>query len=326
MKAMVYDRYGSPEMLRLTERAKPAPTDDEVLVEVRASSINSWDWDLLRGRPYLTRIAALRKPPHPVLGADVAGRVEAVGRNVRDFQAGNDVYGDLSGSGWGGFAEYATARADVLARMPASLTFEQAASIPQAGVLALQALRKAQLREGQRVVINGAGGGVGTIATQVAKAAGAEVTGVDRADKLDLLREIGADHVIDFAQQDFTRNGRQYDLIVDVVARRSVFDYARALAPGGRFVIVGGATWRILQVVALGPVISRLRGKKLGLLLHRPNRQDLEALAGEFDLGRLQPVIDRTCPLSDLVEAFRYFGAGNAKGKVVIAVEHRDRS
>ena len=326
MEAMVYTRYGSPEMLRLTEVAKPAPAADEVLVRVHASSVNSWDWDSLRGRPYLTRIGGLRKPRFTVLGADVAGRVEAVGKDVRDFQVGDDVYGDLSGSGWGGFAEYATARADILARMPASLTFEQAASVPQAGVLALQALRKGQLREGQRVLINGAGGGVGTIATQIAKVAGAEVTGVDRADKLDLLREIGADHVIDFAQQDFTRNGRQYDLIVDVVARRSVFDYARALAPDGRFVVVGGATWRILQVVALGPVISRLRGKSLGLLLHKPNRQDLDELAGAFDSGRLQPVIDRTFPLSDLVEAFRYFGAGNARGKVVIDVEHRDRS
>jgi NADPH:quinone reductase-like Zn-dependent oxidoreductase len=317
---MVYSRYGLPDVHHLQDVPRPVPAADEVLIQVCASSINSWDWDLVRGRPYIPRIGGWRRPRFAVLGADVAGVVVAVGRDVQDFRAGDEVYGDLSGSGWGGFAEYATAPSRVLSRMPASLTFEEAAAIPQAGVLALQSLRKEPVRDGQRVLINGAGGGVGTFAVQLARAAGAEVTGIDRAGKLDMLRSIGAHRVIDFEREDFTGNGRRYDLIVDVVARRSVFDYARALAPGGRFVMVGGDTGRIAQVAALGPVMSRVRGRKLGLLVHRPNRQDLESLRDQVEAGHLKPVVDRAFPLSDLVEAFRYFGTGNVKGKVAISV------
>jgi NADPH:quinone reductase-like Zn-dependent oxidoreductase len=320
MRAMVYSRYGSPEDLHLQEVAKPAPEANEVLIRVHASSINAWDWDLLRGRPYLTRLGGLRKPRFTVIGADVAGRVEAVGRDVEGLGVGDAVFGDLSGEGWGGFAEYVCARAQALAAIPADVTFEQAAAVPQAAVLALQALRKGQLQSGQRVLIIGAGGGAGTFAVQFAKAAGAEVTGVDRGDKLDMLRSIGADHVIDYRQEDFSRTGQTYDLIVDVVVKRSIFDYKRALAPDGRFVVVGGTTGRILQVLVVGPLLSRLSGKKMGLLLHRPSQKDLEAIGEMLVSGKVEPVIDRVYPLERLSEAFKYFGAGNAKGKVVIAV------
>ena len=253
MKAMVYGKYCSPAVLRLEEVQKPAPDDDEVLIRVHASSVNSWDWDLVRGRPYLARIGAFRKPRYKILGADIAGRVEAVGRGVRRFQAGDEVFGDISGCGWGGFAEYVCARADVLALKPPSMTFEEAASLPQAGLLALQGLRTyGEPLPGQRVLINGAGGGVGTFGIQVAKSLGAEVTGVDIAEKFDVMRSVGADHVIDYMREDFTRGGQRYDLILDVTAQRSMFDYRRALTPRGVYVGVGGATGRMLQGGAAG--------------------------------------------------------------------------
>jgi NADPH:quinone reductase-like Zn-dependent oxidoreductase len=320
MKAMVYTNYGSPDVLRLEEVAKPTARDNEVLIHVRASSLNAWDWDLLRGRPYLTRIGGVRNPRYNILGADVAGRVEAVGRDVKELSPGDEVFGDISGNGWGGFAEYVCARERVLTLKPNCMTFEQAAAVPQAAVLALQSLRKGQIRAGHRVLIVGAGGGVGTFAVQIAKSSGANVTGVDRLDKLDMLRSIGADHVIDYAQEDFSRNGHQYDLIVDVVVNRSVFDYTRALAPRGSLVVVGGATGRILQTVTLGPLVSRLSKKTMGVVLHRPNKKDLEAISELVVSGQIVPVIDTSYPLHEVAEAFRYFGKGNAKGKVVITV------
>lgn len=320
MKAMVYTNYGSPDVLRLEEVAKPTARDNEVLIHVRASSLNAWDWDLLRGRPYLTRIGGVRNPRYNILGADVAGRVEAVGRDVKELSPGDEVFGDISGNGWGGFAEYVCARERVLTLKPNSMTFEQAAAVPQAAVLALQSLRKGQIRAGHRVLIVGAGGGVGTFAVQIAKSSGANVTGVDRVDKLDMLRSIGADHVIDYAQEDFSRNGHQYDLIVDVVVNRSIFVYARALAPRGSLVVVGGATGRILQTVTLGPLVSKLSKKTMGVVLHRPNKKDLESISELVVSGQIVAVIDTCYPLHEVAEAFRYFGKGNAKGKVVITV------
>ena len=321
MKAVVYAEYGSPDVLRLKDVAKPTPKDDEALVNVRAASVNSWDWDLLRGRPYLARVGALRRPKHEILGADIAGRVEAVGRNVQQLRPGDEVFGDISGCGWGGFAEYVCARERALAPKPASMTFEEAAAVPQAAVLALQGLRdKGRIRSGHRVLINGAGGGVGTFAVQIAKSFGADVTGVDSARKLDTLRAIGADRVIDYAREDFTKNGQRYDLILDVVARRSIFDYQRALRPNGRFVVVGGATARILQVAVLGPVLSRTSGKNMGLLLHRPSMEDLEVVKELVEEGKVAPVIDRRYPLSEVPEALRYFGEGHVQGKVVVTV------
>lgn len=322
MNAIVYTRYGSPAMLRLEDVPKPAPKDNEVLVRVQTSSINAWDWDLLRGRPYLTRLGVgFRSPKRPIIGADVAGRVESVGPGVSEFAPGDAVYGDLSGAGWGGFAEYVSVRQSALAHIPAGVSFTHAAAIPQASVLALQALRKAPISTGQHVLIIGAGGGSGTFAVQMAKNSGAQITAVDRADKLDMLRSLGADHTLDYTREDFTKTGQTYDLIVDMVMNRSLFKYWRALAPNGSFVVVGGATGRIGQTVTLGPVLSRISGKKMGLLIHRPNRKDLDTVGEMVASGAVTPVIDRTYPLADLPDAFRYFGASNVKGKVVISVE-----
>ncbi|MCH8089835.1 MAG: NAD(P)-dependent alcohol dehydrogenase, partial [Chloroflexi bacterium] len=252
MKAIVYHKYGLPDVLGFEEVEKPTPRDDEVLVKVHAASINSWDWDLLRGRP-VVRMWGLFKPKYTIPGSDIAGRVEAVGRKVKQFQPGDEVYGDLSGCGWGGFAEYVCGRENALALKSTSMTFEEAAAVPQAGLLALQGLRdKIEIRPGHKVLMNGAGGGVGTFAIQIAKNLGAEVTGVDSARKFDMIRSLGADHVIDFAIEDFTKNGQQYDLILDVVASRSMFDYKRALSPHGTYVMIGGSGARILQVMLLG--------------------------------------------------------------------------
>jgi NADPH:quinone reductase-like Zn-dependent oxidoreductase len=318
MKAIVYERYGPPEVLRLEEAEKPVPGDEQVLVEVRAASVNSWDWDLLRGVPSLLRLG---KPQYRTLGADIAGRVEEVGRSVTLFRPGDEVFGDLSGCGWGGFAEYACAAEHALAPKPAGLTFEQAAAVPQAGVLALQGLRdRGRLQSGRKALINGAGGGVGTFAVQLAKSFGAEVTAVDSAGKLDLLRSIGADHVIDYAEEDFTRNGRRYDLILDMVASRSAFDYALALNPGGTCVLVGGPMTRLLLDVLLGPWMSLAAKKKIALLIHKPNRQDLLFLTELLEAGKIVPVIDKRYPLREVPEALRHLGEGRARGKVVIAV------
>ena len=323
MKAIVCTKYGSPDVLQLREVEKPAPKDNEVLVKVHAASVNSWDWDLLRGVPLASRIGGGLKPKYRILGADIAGRIEEVGRNTKRLQPGDEVFGDISGCGWGGFAEYVCARENVLALKPDSMTFEQAAAVPQAGVLALQGLRYGrQVRPGQKVLINGAGGGVGTFAVQMAKSFGAEVTAVDSVEKLEMLRAIGADHVIDYTREDFTRTGRRYERILDVVADRSVFDYRRALNPNGTFVFVGGSMAAAFQALFLGPFISITGGKKMGILLHKPNSNDLIFLNELFEAGSVVPVIDRRYPLREVPEAFRYFGEGHVQGKVVITVEH----
>ena len=328
MKAIVYHKYGSPDVLKLEEIQKPTPKDNEVLVKVHAASVNSWDWDLLRGKPFIVRLVGggLLKPKKKILGCDVAGRVEAVGLNVKQFQPGDEVFGDISGCSWGGFAEYVCARENALAMKPASMTFEQAASIPQAAVMALQSLRdKGQTQPGQKVLINGAGGGVGTFAIQMAKSFGAEVTGVDSTRKLDMMRSIGADQVIDYTQEDFTHNGQCYDLILDVVGSRSIFDYKRALSPKGIYVMVGGSSALANQLLFLGPWISMIGSKKMSLLLHKANK-GLAFLIELFETGKVVPVIDKRYPLSEVPEALRYFGEGHAQGKVVITVEHNNKT
>ncbi|MCB0227178.1 MAG: NAD(P)-dependent alcohol dehydrogenase, partial [Anaerolineae bacterium] len=257
----------------------------------------------------------------PILGADVAGTVEAVGPNVKQFQPGDAVFGDLCEGGWCGLAEYVCARETALTLKPAGMTFEQAAATPQAGVLALQGLRdKRPVQPGQKVLINGAGGGVGTFAVQMAKSFGAEVTGVDSLAKLATLRSLGADHVIDYTQEDYTQTDRQYDLIVDVVARRSISDYKRALTPQGTFVVIGGSIATILQTATLGTWYSKPEGQQMSLLMHRPNK-DLASIIALFESGQVVPVIDKCYPLPEAAEAIRYLGAGHAKGKVVITVE-----
>ncbi|MBO7744458.1 NAD(P)-dependent alcohol dehydrogenase [Paenibacillus sp. MWE-103] len=319
MTAMVYDTYGSPEVLRIEEVDIPVPEDHEVLIEVHAASVNSWDWDLLRGKPYLTRLGGFRKPRYRILGADIAGRVITAGAKVKRFRPGDEVFGDLSGCGWGGFAEYVSASEEALTPKPAGLSYEQAAAIPQAAVLALQGMRdKGNLRNGHRVLINGAGGGVGTFAVQYAKLHGAEVTGVDSAGKLDMLRSVGADYVLDYTKDDFTTIGQRYDLILDVVGNHSVSAVKRALASGGTYVMVGGSLHRILQALLAAPLSAWLERKKIAILVHKPNHDDQMVWKALVEAGQVVPVIDRQYPLRDAAQAMRYHGEGRAKGKIVV--------
>ena len=322
MKAIVFIKYGSPDCLELKEIETPSPNDDEVLVKVHSASINSWDYELLRGKPFANRaMFGLLKPKIKTLGADIAGQVVAIGKNVKQFSPGDEVLGDLSGYGWGGFAEYICASEHTLALKSKSITFEEAAAIPQAAVLAWQGIRdKGQVQAGQKVLINGAGGGVGTFAVQMAKSFGAVVTGVDSTEKLATMRSIGADHVIDYTKEDFTENGQHYDLILDNVASRSIFDIKRALSPKGIYVVVGGFSARIFQVMLLGPLISMTGTKKMGLLMHKTNK-DLAYITKLVEGGKIKSVIDKCYPLSEVPEALRYFGEGHAKGKVVIKME-----
>jgi NADPH:quinone reductase-like Zn-dependent oxidoreductase len=321
VKAVVYTEYGPPDVLQLKEVAKPTPADDEVLIKVQAVSVNRSDWEGLRGKPLYARIGGLLKPRHQILGSDIAGRVEMAGRNIRRFQPGDEVFGDILGR-LGGFAEYVCAREKALALKPASMTFEEVAAIPQAAVIALQGIRdKGQVQPGQEVLINGAGGGAGSFAVQLAKVYGAEVTGVDNTGKLDFMRSLGADHVIDYTQEDFTKNGKQYDLILDLVAHRSVFAYARALRPNGSYFMVGGSVATIFQILLLGPWMRRTAGKKIRLLAVQPNPQELVFITELYEAGKVVPVIDRRYPLREVPEALRYLGEGLAKGKVVITLE-----
>ncbi|MGB3860960.1 MAG: NAD(P)-dependent alcohol dehydrogenase [Candidatus Aminicenantaceae bacterium] len=328
MKAIVYQKYGYPDVLELKEVEKPTPKDNEVLIKVRAASVNSTDLGFLEGKPFVVRLMfGLLKPKTKILGCDIAGRVEALGRNVKQFQPGDEVFGDISGCGLGGFAEYVCARENVLALKPAGMTFEEAASVPQAAILALQGLRdKGRIQPGQKVLINGAGGGVGTFAVQIAKSFGAFVTGVDSTRKLDMMRSIGADRVIDYTQEDFTKNGQVYDLILDVVTYRSIFDYKRVLSPKGIYVMLGGGSWaRVYQTMFLGPLISMTGSRKMRILMHKPNK-GLAFMIELFEAGKVAPVIDRSYPLSEVAEALQYLGEGHAKGKVVITLEHNDKT
>jgi len=321
MKAIVCYKYGSPDVLQLKEVEKPTPKDNEVLVKVHAASLNAADVETLRG-VFVVRIAAPLKPKYKILGSDIAGRVEAVGRKVKQFQPGDEIWGDLFVCGFGAFAEYVSVPENALALKPASMTFEEAATYPQAAILALQNLRdKRPIQPGQKVLINGAGGGVGTFAVQLAKYFGAEVTGVDSTKKLDMLRSIGADQVIDYTQEDFTKSGLRYDLILDVVAYRSIFAYKRALSPKGIYVFVGGSTAAIFQALLLGPLISRTGSKKMGIVMWKPNKkEDLDFLKELFEADKVVPIIDRCYPLSETAEAFRYLEEGHARGKVVITM------
>ena len=320
MKAIVCTQYGSPDILRLKEVEKPAPKDDEVLVTIHAASANPLDWHLMRGSPFLARLGGgLRKPKDPRLGVDIAGRVEAVGNNVTRFLPGNEVFGTVKG----GFAEYACAREDRLALKPTNISFEEAAAAPVVAFTALQGLRdKGKIQHGQKVLVNGASGGVGTFAVQIAKSFGTEVTGVCSTRNLDMVRSIGADHVIDYTREDFTRNGQQYDLILDIAANRSVLDYKRALRPQGICVVAGFSTIsHMFRSMLLGLWASRTGSKKIGQMeTAKPNQKDLVFVKELLEAGKVVPVIDRTYPLSEVPEAIRYLEAGHAKGKVVITV------
>lgn len=321
MKAIVRTGYGSPDVLQLKEVKKPVPNDDGVLVEIHAASVNPADYYRMRGG--LVRVIAflLRIPPSPIPGTDVSGRVEAIGKNVTEFKPGDEVFGTCSG----GFAEYASAREDRLVLKPANISFEEAAAVPIAAVTALQGLRnKGHIRSGQKVLVNGASGGVGTFAVQIAKSFGAEVTGVCSTRNLDQARSIGADHVIDYMREDFTRCGECYDLICDVVGNHSVSQYKRALRPQGICVLVGFSSLpRMFTHMVTGPLMSVTGNKKVGLMgIARVNKEDLAFMRELLEGGRVVPVIDRRYPLSETADAVRYLAEGHARGKVIVTVNH----
>jgi NADPH:quinone reductase-like Zn-dependent oxidoreductase len=321
MKAVVYEKYGPPEVLRLDEVPQPIPADDQLLVKVHSVSVNRSDWEGLTGSPLYVRVGGLRKPSSHILGSDIAGRVELAGTDNHQFQPGDEVFGEMANYN-GGFAEYVCTRAKAWALKPAGLTFEQAAAIPQAGVIALQGIRtKGKVQPSQQVLVNGAGGGAGSFAVQLAKLDGADVTGVDNNEKLDFMRSLGADDVIDYAREDFTRSGRRYDLILDLIAYRSPFAIARALKSGGKYYAVGGSVARFLQILLVGRWMRRTQNKRIQLLAVQRNRADLTTIAELCETGKIIPVIDRRLPLSGVPEALRYLGEGHVKGKVVINVE-----
>ena len=324
MKAIVYRCYGSPDVLRFEDVDKPVPQDNEVLIEVRAASVNPLDWRLMRGKPRFTRlmIGGLRKPKSTRPGRDVAGRVEAVGRNVAQFKPGDEVFGACQGA----FAEYVCAIEDKLALKPANISFEDAAAVPVAAITALQGLRdKGRIRRGQKVLVDGASGGVGTFAVQIAKSFGAEVTAVCSPRNVDTARSIGADQVIDYTRADFTQSGQRYDLIIAANAYHSIFDYRRALSQDGIYVMAGGGWTQILQAMLLGPLLSMMGSKKMRFFMAKINKQDLALLKELLEAGRVVPIIDRRYPLSGVAEAIRYLEEGHARGKVVITLEHNKR-
>lgn len=315
MKAVIYDRYGGPEVLRLEEMPKPSPLVGQVLVKVAATSINLSDWECLRGSPAYARLGALRSPVRRTLGSDIAGVVEAVGDGVTRLRAGDEVYGDNLALK-GGFAEYAVAPESVLAHKPPTLTFAQASTLPQAGAIALQGT--SCTRPGSRVLINGAGGGSGSFGIQLAKRSGAHVTGVDNGRKLALMRSLGADEVLDYATEDFTRPSQPYDLVLDLVAHRSVFAYRRALSRGGRYRCVGGSVGTLLRVLTAGSVVGLLSGRSIGVLAVKEGPAHFQPLADLCASGEVTIPIDRTFSLEEVPAALAYVGGGRALGKVVI--------
>jgi NADPH:quinone reductase-like Zn-dependent oxidoreductase len=319
MKAIVYHKYGTPDNFQLKEIDKPVPGDDEVLIKVHAVSINDWDLGLLKG-DFINRILnGLRKPKRKILGSDIAGRIEAIGKNIKQLKPGDEVYGDLSGQ-WGGFAEYVCAKEKSLALKPAAMSFEEAAAIPQAAMLAVQGLiDRGKIKQGQKLLINGAGGGVGTFGIQIAKLYGVETTGVDSTAKLEMMRSMGFDHVIDYTKEDFTKKGKCYDLILDVKTNRSMFDYARALCRNGIYVTVGGSIGRLFQSLLLAPWITMIHKKHIRLVALKQNK-GLAYMNELFEAGKVKPVIDGPYRLDQVPEAFRIFSKGEHKGKMVITI------
>ena len=319
MKAIVYYKYGPPDVLKLAEVEKPKPKDDEVLVKIHAASVNAYDWHFLTADIFLIRLlgGGLLKPKYTRLGADIAGRVEAVGRNIKQFQPGDEVFGMVKG----GFAEYACAPENALALKPVNTSFAEAAAIPMAAITALQGLRdEGQIQAGQKVLINGASGGVGTFAVQVAKFFGAEVTAVCSTGNLEQARSLGADHVIDYTKEDFTKNGQQYDLVFAANGYHSLSAYKRALTPKGIYIMAGGSMAQIFQSMLMGSMMSEAGGRKMSGVMAKRNQKDLAFLKELVEAGKVVPVIDRSYPLNEAAEALRYLGKGHAKGKVVITM------
>ena len=327
MKAVIQARYGGPETLELRDVERPVPGPGEVLVRVQASSVNQADWEYLRGMP-LVRVAAPLRPRHRIPGSDVAGTVSRLGPGATHVQVGDRVFADLSEEGFGAWAEFVVVRESALTGMPSRLSFEQAAAVPSAAVIALQGLRDRRvIGADDRVLVNGAGGGMGTFAIQLAKSVGAHVTGVDRGDKLDLLRSVGADLVIDYEVEDFSLNGERYDLVLDLAGYRRPFDLRRTLRDGGSYVLVGGSIRRILHAVLFGATLLRGSDVSAGILVGKPNDPALmRSLVESLDAGTLQPIIDRTYPLADAADAMRVIAEGRSRGKIVISIADAEGS
>jgi NADPH:quinone reductase-like Zn-dependent oxidoreductase len=324
MKALIHEKYGTADVLQLKELEKPAPKENEILVKVLAASLNAYDWHFLSADIFLIRVSGggFFKPKNTRLGADISGRVEAVGANVRQYKPGDEVLGDLAGYGNGGFSEYVCVPEKAVILKPAGLSFEQAAALPMAGITALQALRDTgRVREGQKVLINGATGGVGTFAMQIAKAFGAQITAVCSTGKMDLVRSLGADIVIDYTKEDFTKNGQRYDIILAVNGYHPIQAYKRCLTPKGIYVMAGGSPTQIFQALLLGTGMSEKGGRKLGSMVAHVDQKELGDLLGLVEAGKVAPVIDRSYPLIEAIEAFRYLGTGHARGKIVITME-----
>lgn len=322
MKAIVVEQYGTPEVMKFQDVEKPTPKDNEVLVKIHAASLNMFDWHLLTADIFLVRLnAGFFKPKYRIPGADVAGRVETVGRDVTQFKAGDEVYGDLAASGCGSLAEYVAVPEKALALKPVNLNLEEAAACPMAAVTALQGLRdQGKLQPGHKVLIQGASGGVGSFAVQIAKALGAEVTAVCSTRNMEQVRSLGADHVIDYTKEDFTRNGNQYDLILAVNGYHPINEYKNSLTPSGIYVMAGGSTRQIFEAVLRGSFVSEKNGRTLGALTAQPKQEDLVFLKGLVEAGKVKPVIDKRFPLNETAHALRYLGEGHARGKVVITV------
>ncbi len=321
MKAIVYEKYGSPDVLEFKEVEKPTPKEDEVLIKVHAASVNAFDWHVMRAEPFLVRLMGFGflKPKNKIAGADVSGRIEEVGRNVTKFQSGDDVFG----CGRGSFAEYVCINENKLALKPDRITFEKAAAVPMAALTALQGLRdKGKIQPGQKVLINGASGGVGTFAVQIAKYYGTEVTAVCSTRNLEVMRRLGADEIIDYKQENFTQNGKRYDLIFAANGYHSIFKYKRSLSQHGIYVMAGGSYTQMFQVSLFGPLITKTSTKKMHGLAAKVDKNDLKFLNELLESGKLVPVLDRTYPLSEVPEAIRYLEEGHARGKVVITFEH----
>jgi len=320
VKAIVRESYGPPDVLHLEEVSLPTVGDGDVLVRVQAASVNAGDWHLLRGTPLPFRlVAGLRTPKFKIIGNDIAGCVEAVGRNVTQFRPGDEVFGELSRCGFGAYAEFAVAPEKALALKPANLSFEEAAAIPTAGCTALQGLRRGRIERGQRVLINGASGGVGTFAVQIAKTFGTEVTAVCSTRNVDAVRSIGADHVLDYTKDDFAAIGQRYDLILAANGDRSIWDYKRALTADGAYVMTGGSNRQLIDALLFGPLLSIGR-QKLGNVLVKPSQADLLFLKELCEAGKVRPTIDRRFPLSEVPAAVRYVEGGRARGKIVITI------
>ena len=322
MKAIVYTKYGSPDVLHLEEVEKPTPKDDEVLVKIHAAAVTVGDLIVVKGEPFLVRLmSGLLEPKNKIPGKEMAGRVEAVGANVSQFKPGDEVFGDLYVCGLGAFAEYVCVPEAAIAQKPVNITFEEAASVTESSIVALQGLRDyGKIQPGQKVLINGASGGVGSFAVQIAKAFGAVVTAVCSTQNLAMARSIGADFVIDYTQEDFTQNEQRYDLILAANGYHSISDYKRALCPNGIYVMTGGSMAQMSQAIFRGPWISMTGSKKMGNMILKPNKNDLVFMKKLLETGKVKPVIDRCYPLSEVPAALRYLEGGHAAGKVVITI------